>query len=138
VEPAEPVASPHDLIDNLRAELEDMARAEVAAYNDRRAAAGHGPEVEYVIHPREHVRLISHVVPSTLLIEIAADELAINIVMATNQEPQHGYPKQVPLLVALENGVPMLQARCNPAEPRAVLAAAFAEYFGLLRGAISN
>jgi hypothetical protein len=129
----QPVATPHELIERLRAELEAMARDEVASYNDRRASEGRGPEVEYVIHPGQRVRLISHSTPSTLLIDIAADELAINIVLATNNEAHHGYPRQVPLLVALENGGPVLQARCDPPEPRAVLSAAFTEYFDVLR-----
>src|SRR5687767_5937235 len=97
----QPIATPSELIDNLRRELETIMRTEVAAYNGR-GSNGQTPDVEYLVHPDGRVRLMSRSRPLTLLIEIAADELAINIVVATGQAARAGYPKQVPLKIAVE------------------------------------
>ena len=128
----QPVVTPPELIDNLRRDLETIARAEVSTYNERRSERSGGLDVEYLIHPDRRVRLISHTRPSTLLIDIAADELAINVVLATGQEAHPGYPKQVPLKVILEGERPVLQTATGTASPHEVLADTFAEYFRVL------
>jgi hypothetical protein len=128
----QPVATPSALIDALRRELEEMARAEVARFNEGRATEGHEPAVEYVIHPAERVRLISHTHPTTLLIEVAADDLAINVVLASGHEAHAGYPKQVPLVVVLKDGVAVLETQGGGPSPSQVLADEFRAFFRLL------
>jgi hypothetical protein len=128
----QPVATPPELIDNLRRDLETIVRAEVAKYNERRAEQSGGVDVEYLIHPDQRVRLISHTRQATLLIDISADELAINIVLAKRQEAHPGYPKQVPLRVILEAEQPVLQTAAGTASPHEVLTETLAEYFRVL------
>lgn len=128
----EPAGTPADLVDGLRREMEEMARSEVARFNERRLTEGHEPAVEYVIHSGERVRLISHTRPTTLLVDVADDDLAINVVLATGNEAHAGYPKQVPLNVVLREGTATLETQGNGPAPTEVLQREFAQFFELL------
>jgi hypothetical protein len=127
----QPAVTPNELIEQLGRELATAAREAVSKYN-RQYIDGGAPDLECLIHPGERVRLVSRSRPSTLLIDIAADELAINIVIATDREARPGYPKQVPLRIVLEGGQPVLQTMTGTPTTHDVLRDAFAEFFRVL------
>jgi hypothetical protein len=124
-------ADPDALVATLRKQLRAIGERTTAEQNVRgrtRSSSGSDP-FECVVEAdgRLMVRDVSH--KAALLVEVSRDDLAINIVSATDGHANRGYPKQVPLRVAVTGEGASLLTQTTGERPDAVLAAALSEFF---------
>jgi hypothetical protein len=134
--PEQPIASgaadPDTLVARLREQLRVIGERTTAEQNTRlRAHAQPGSPDPFECAVQADGRVTVRDVPhnAALLVEVSSEDLAINIVSAMDGHANRGYPKQVPLRVAVTDQGALLLTQTTGERPDAVLAQALSEFF---------